>query len=297
MGTLYLVATPIGNHEDIMARALRVLREVPLIAAEDTRHTGRLLAHFGIETPMVSYHAHNQRSRRERLVAALAIGAVAFVSDAGTPGISDPGHDLVVAAVDAGHTVSPIPGPSAVAAAVGASGLVEGPFLALGFLPRRGPDRRQVIARAGAAGVPLVLFEAPGRLAETLSELRQAWGDRPAAVLRELTKRHEEIQRGTLDSLSAVAQQAPPRGEIVVVVGAQPDAHEHDEDAAHIVGRLRQAGLSPSQAAREAATLTGLSRSTLYDLARSTDLGNVALVEESDGEPGANQHDSSAAKP
>ena len=288
MGTLYLVATPIGNVEDITVRALRVLREVPLIAAEDTRHTGRLLAHFGIQTPMLSYHAHNQRSRRERLVAALTVGDVALVSDAGTPGISDPGHDLVVAAVDAGHKVSPIPGPSAVAAAVGASGLVDGPFLALGFLPRRGPDRRQVIARAGAAGVPLVLFEAPGRLAETLSELRQAWGDRPAAVLRELTKRHEEIQRGTLASLGDVAHRAPPRGEIVVVVGAQTDANQHDEDATQIVRRLRQAGLSPSQAAREAAALTGLPRSTLYDLARSTGLGDAVLVEEADGEPGAN---------
>lgn len=269
MGVLHLVATPIGNLEDMTARAVRVLGEVSLIAAEDTRHTGRLLAHFGIATPMVSYHAHNERARRERVVGALDAGDVALVSDAGTPGISDPGHDLVVAAVAAGHRVSPVPGPSAVAAAVGASGLVDGAFLALGFLPRRGPDRRLAIARAGGAGVPVLLFEAPGRLAGTLDDLADAWGDRPAAVLRELTKRHEEIRRGTLRPLAAEARAAPPRGEIVVVVGADGEAGRGDEtDAAEMIAGLRRAGLSASQAAREAAAATGLPRSTLYRLAQ-----------------------------
>lgn len=269
MGVLHLVATPIGNLEDMTARAVRVLGEVSLIAAEDTRHTGRLLAYFGIATPMVSYHAHNERARRERVVGALDAGDVALVSDAGTPGISDPGHDLVVAAVAAGHRVSPVPGPSAVAAAVGASGLVDGAFLALGFLPRRGPDRRLAIARAGGAGVPVLLFEAPGRLAGTLDDLADAWGDRPAAVLRELTKRHEEIRRGTLRALAAEARAAPPRGEIVVVVGADGEAGRGDEtDAAEMIAGLRRAGLSASQAAREAAAATGLPRSTLYRLAQ-----------------------------
>jgi 16S rRNA (cytidine1402-2'-O)-methyltransferase len=269
MGTLFLVATPIGNLEDITARALRVLREVPLIAAEDTRHSGRLLAHFGIETPMVSYHAHNERARRDRLLAALERGDVALVTDAGSPGISDPGRDLVAAALAAGHRVSPVPGPSSVVAAAGASGLVEGPFLVLGFLPRKGEERRGTIARAGRAGVPVLLFEAPGRLAETLDDLAAAWGDRPAVVLRELTKRHEEIRPGTLRELAAAARREPPRGEIVVVVGAEPEATANDgADAAEVVASLRRAGLSPSQAAREAAAVTGLPRSALYELAR-----------------------------
>lgn len=277
MGVLHLVATPIGNLEDMTARAVRVLGEVSLIAAEDTRHTGRLLAHFGIATPMVSYHAHNERARRERVVGALDAGDVALVSDAGTPGISDPGRDLVVAAVAAGHRVSPVPGPSAVAAAVGASGLVDGAFLALGFLPRRGPDRRLAIARAGGAGVPVLLFEAPGRLAGTLDDLADAWGDRPAAVLRELTKRHEEIRRGTLRALAIEARAAPPRGEIVVVVGADGEAGRGDEtDAAEMIAGLRRAGLSASQAAREAAAATGLPRSTLYRLAQEAAPGPTA---------------------
>jgi 16S rRNA (cytidine1402-2'-O)-methyltransferase len=269
MGTLYLVATPIGNLEDITARALRVLREVGLIAAEDTRHTGRLLAHFAIATPLLSYHAHNERARRERLLAALANGDVALVSDAGTPGISDPGRDLVVAAVAAGHTVTPVPGPSAVAAAVGVSGLVEGPFVSLGFLPRRGEARRRALARAGATGFPVVLFEAPGRLAATLAELAVLWGDREAVVMRELTKLHEETVRGTLSRLAERWRQSPPRGEVVVVVGGAGEQAANDRsDVERIVAELRRAGLSPSAAAREAAALTGLPRSELYRLAR-----------------------------
>jgi 16S rRNA (cytidine1402-2'-O)-methyltransferase len=269
MGTLHLVATPIGNLEDITARALRVLREASLIAAEDTRHTGRLLAHFGIATPLLSYHAHNERARRERLLAALATGDVALVSDAGTPGISDPGRDLVLAALAAGHSVSPVPGPSAVAAAVGVSGLVEGPFVSLGFLPRRGAERRRVLARAGATGFPVVLFEAPGRLAASLAELAAVWGDREAVVMRELTKLHEESVRGTLSALADRWRREPPRGEIVVVVGgAEPAATVDPTDAARIVAELRRAGLSPSAAAREAAAVTGLPRSELYRLAR-----------------------------
>ena len=279
MGTLHLVATPIGNLEDITARALRVLAEVPLIAAEDTRHTGRLLAHFGIETPMISYHAHNERARRERLLGALGEGDLALVSDAGTPGISDPGRDLVAAALDAGHRVSPVPGASALTAAVAASGLVAGPFLALGFLPREGSGRRTALARAGAAGVPVVLFEAPGRVGATVAELLAAWGDRPAVVLRELTKRHEEMLRGCLSQLSALFDDAPPRGEVVIVVGSTEEGNAVGEDIDALLGGLRAAGLSPSQAAREAAVMTGRPRSELYDRARQVP---VAVK----GEPG-----------
>lgn len=269
MGTLYLVATPIGNLEDITARALRVLREVPLIAAEDTRHTGRLLAHFDIGTPLISYHAHNERARRERLLAALVEGDLALVSDAGTPGISDPGRDLVAAALQVGHRVSPVPGPSALTAAVAASGLVAGPFLSLGFLPRRGQERRTALARAGAAGVPVVLFEAPGRMTATAVELLAAWGDRPVAFLRELTKRHEEVRLGRLSEAADGFGGGPLRGEIVLVVGAAEEGTATaSEDLDAVLAGLRSAGLSPSQIAREAAAITGLPRSELYDRAR-----------------------------
>ena len=268
MGTLYLVATPIGNLEDITARALRVLREVSLIAAEDTRHTGRLLAHFGIRTPTLSYHAHNERGRRERLLAALGTGDVAVVSDAGSPGISDPGRDLVDAALAAGHTVSPVPGPSALIAAASVSGLVPGPFVALGFLPRRGADRAAAVGRASATGYPVVLFEAPGRLAATLTNLAAALGDREAVVCRELTKMHEELRRGRLGSLAAHYAVHPARGEIVVVVGAAEAVAVAGDDATRVLTGLLRGGLGPSQAAREGAAVTGLPRSELYALAR-----------------------------
>ncbi len=268
MGTLYLVATPIGNLDDITARALRVLREVSLIAAEDTRHTGRLLAHFEIRTPTLSYHAHNERGRRERLLAALGRGDVAVVTDAGSPGISDPGRDLVDAALAAGHAVSPVPGPSALIAAVSVSGLVPGPFVALGFLPRRGAGRAAAVGRAGATGYPVVLFEAPGRLAATLTDLAAALGDREAVVCRELTKMHEELRRGRLASLAAHYAVNPARGEIVVVVGAAEAVAVAGDDAARVLTGLLRGGLGPSQAAREGAAVTGLPRSELYALAR-----------------------------
>src|SRR5215213_8803780 len=198
MGTLYVVATPIGNLEDLSPRAVRVLREVDLIAAEDTRHSRRLLAHFGIKTPTVSYHEHNQRTRRELLLGALASGNVGLITDAGTPGVSDPGADLVAAAIEAGYRVSPIPGASALAAAVSASGLIDGPFLTLGFLPSERGERLRLVARAATAGFPIVLFESARRLGPTLQELVEILGDRPAVVLRELTKIHEEVRAGTL---------------------------------------------------------------------------------------------------
>ena len=190
MGTLFLVATPIGNLRDMTERGRAVLAEVGLIAAEDTRRTRTLLSHFGIATRLVSYHEHNERSRRDEVLTALASGDVALVSDAGTPGISDPGNDIVNAAVAAGHAIVPVPGPSALIAAVSMSGLVDGPFVALGFLPRKGPERRLRLGRATATGFPLAIFEAPTRLEELLRELALLLGDRPAVVCRELTKLH-----------------------------------------------------------------------------------------------------------
>ena len=285
MGILYLVATPIGNLEDVSARALRVLREVSLIAAEDTRHTGRLLAHFGIDAPLLSVHAHNERGRRDRVLAALADGDVALVSDAGTPAISDPGQDLVAAVAGAGFRVSPVPGPSAVTAAVSASGLVAGPFVVLGFLPRRGAERAAAMARAGATGYPVVLFEAPGRLAATLADLRRGFGDREAAVCRELTKLHEEIGRGRLSELAERYGTTAVRGEVVVVVGGgTAGSGAVEDDVIRLLTEMLRAGLGPSQAAREAAAATGLPRSTLYELALVTRRDDSPGTE--DGEKG-----------
>lgn len=277
MGTLYVVATPIGNLDDVSPRALRTLQTVSLIAAEDTRHSQRLLKRYAIGTPLLSYHQHNQRERRERLLRALDVGDVAVISDAGTPGISDPGADLVESALAAGHRVSPIPGPSALAAAVSASGLIDGQFVSLGFLPRAEGARRQLIARAAATGWPLVLFESPNRLAATLEFLREALGDRAAVLLRELTKIHEEVRPGTLGSLLEASRAQPARGEIALVVAGGAQAAAPDDEAAEVLRTLRRAGLSASQAAREAAAITGMPRAALYELARDVDTRSVGL--------------------
>jgi 16S rRNA (cytidine1402-2'-O)-methyltransferase len=268
MGTLYLVATPIGNLEDITRRAVRVLGEVGLIAAEDTRRTGLLLRHLGIATPLVSYHAHNERARLAALLGHLASGDLALVSDAGTPGLSDPGHALVVAALAAGHAVTPIPGPSALLAAVTASGLVPDGFTFLGFLPRRSAEAARLLATVAALPHPLIVYEAPHRLVDTLGALLAALGDRPAVAARELTKLHEEFRRAPLSALLAQYRQESPRGEFVLIVdGAPPPPPPAPADALAVLRDLLAAGRTPSQAAREAAQRTGLPRQELYQLA------------------------------
>lgn len=278
MSTLYVVATPIGNLTDMSARAVQTLRDVKLIAAEDTRHSRRLLSHFEIRTPLISYHQHNQSARRSRILKALEEGDVALISDAGTPAISDPGADLVAAAHAAGHRVSPVPGPSALAAAVSASGLIEGPFVSLGFLPRRSVERHLLVARTAAFGMPVVLFESANRVAATLSDLSEAFGDRPAVVLREMSKVHEEVRTGTLITLREWADDARLLGELVIVVAGLEQASESEDDAVVVLQTLRKAGLSASQAAREAAVLTGRPRSELYELARKADgTGSIGL--------------------
>lgn len=267
MGALYVVATPIGNLEDMSPRAVRTLREVGLIAAEDTRHSRKLLTHFSISTPLISYHEHNARERRERLLSALERQDVALITDAGTPAVSDPGSDLVAAALASGYEVIPIPGPSALTTAASVSGLIDGPFSMLGFLPRDATARTTTIARAAATGWPMVLFEAANRVTDTLTALETALGDRAAVVCRELTKMHEEIRAGTLRELQTWAAEAPPRGEVVVVVSGAEAERASDSDAASVVRLLRRSGLSASKAAREAAAITGLPRSQLYEMA------------------------------
>ena len=271
LGTLYIVATPIGNMADITQRALQVLKTVPLVAAEDTRHTRRLWGRHDIETQLVSYHARSDSSRREELLAHLAAGNdLALVTDAGTPVVSDPGGLLVAAWTARGGRVLPIPGPSAVLAALVVSGLPVARFGFEGFLPRRGAERRQRIERVCADDRATVLFEAPGRAAATLADLAAACGsDRKASLSRELTKLHEETWRGTLGELAARAGETAPRGEITIVLAgadadiAQPASIGLDAGRAE-VDRLVGKGMSRSSAAREVAQRTGLPRRDLF---------------------------------
>ena len=268
MGTLYVVATPIGNLQDFTPRAIETLRSVDLIAAEDTRHSGALRNAFEIPTPMISYHHHNRQQREQRLLDALAEGDVALISDAGTPGIADPGREIVEAALREGHRVVPIPGASSLVAAVSASGLVEGPFVFLGFLARRGEERRAEIAKAAATGWPLVLFESPVRLVDTLGDLEGALGDRDAVVARELTKLHEEIVRGPLSGLAERFGSGDVRGEIVIVVGPADVTERAEADLPELARRLLSDGLKPSKAARELAAIAGIAGDEAYAIVR-----------------------------
>jgi len=218
MSTLYLVATPIGNLEDISARALRMLREAVLIAAEDTRHTAKLLRHYDIHTPCISYHEHNKLVRLERVLQALQQGDVALVSDAGTPALNDPGYELVRAVINGGHAVSPIPGPCAPIAALVASGLPTDSFLYLGYLPRKSNDRQRLLERISSLPYTLIFLEAPHRLLASLQDLLAQLGDRQVAVGRELTKLHEEFFRGNLGQAYEHFTQNTPRGEFTLVV-------------------------------------------------------------------------------
>lgn len=267
MGILYVVATPIGNLQDLTARAVETLRSVSLIAAEDTRHSGTLLKTYDIQTPMLSYHHHNRKQREERLLRELAAGDVALISDAGTPGIADPGREIIESARGAGYRVVPIPGASSLVAAVSASGLVDGPFVFLGFLTRKGEARRAELARAAGTGWPVVVFESPVRLAGTLADLRDALGDREATVARELTKLHEEFVTDRLGELATRYSGEEVRGEIVIVTGPAAD-EAAGTDARSLIRRLLADGLKPSKAAREVAAIAGIPGDEAYALVR-----------------------------
>ncbi len=267
-GILYLVATPIGNLEDITARALRVLAEVDLVAAEDTRVSGRLLHHFAIEKPLVSYYEQNKRAREGRLLAALQEGKnIALISDAGTPGLSDPGADLVKAAIRAGIEVVAIPGASALLTALTASGLEDGAFCFEGFLPRDGAARRKRLAALSNERRVLVFYEAPHRLCAVLEDMAAAFGPQRAAVAcRELTKLHEEKLRGTLAELQAHFHAVEPRGEFTLVIAGAADAPV-SADAAEVAAAFQQLlaqGMPRRQAAREIATRYGVSAREIY---------------------------------
>jgi 16S rRNA (cytidine1402-2'-O)-methyltransferase len=218
VGTLYLVATPIGNLDDMTLRAVHVLESVPLIAAEDTRHTLKLLTHFGLRRPLVSLHAHNEVRQLQTILNRLEQHDVALVSDAGTPALSDPGVRLVSAAVAAGYPVVPVPGPSAVLAALTSSGLPTNQFTFLGFLPRKRGELERVIRDAGEAKRTFIFFESPHRVQKTLAIMASALGPRSLVVAREITKVHEEFLRGTPATLLEHFAKSPPRGELTVVV-------------------------------------------------------------------------------
>jgi 16S rRNA (cytidine1402-2'-O)-methyltransferase len=266
MGTLYIVATPIGNLADITLRALRVLRGAHLIAAEDTRTTNKLLARYQIDTPLISYHEHNKLTRLERIFQALESGDVALVSDAGTPGLSDPGYELVREAIARGVAVSAVPGPTALVAALVVSGLPCDSFVYVGFVPRAPARRRTFWEGLASEKRTLVTFEAPHRLRACLQEALRALGDREIAVARELTKLHEEVFRGTISE--ALERFAEPRGEVTLVIAGAPTTVEAwpEERVRHALEAATAAGASPAQAARQVAATSGWSRRAVYRL-------------------------------
>jgi 16S rRNA (cytidine1402-2'-O)-methyltransferase len=292
MGTLYLVSTPIGNMEDITLRALRVLREVDVIAAEDTRHTRRLLARYEIATPCIAYHEHNKLGRLDDVLTALANGDVALVSDAGTPGMSDPGFELVNACIAASFPVVPIPGPSAPIAALVASGLATDQFTYLGFLPRRGADRRALLHLLADLPQTLVCFEAPHRILDSLEDMLKILGDRRLVIARELTKLHEEFRRELISQALAHFAAHRPRGEFTLVVEGRglraaranafammkpvsgaPDAESLPSEAevATRLRVLREQGKSGSAAARQVARELSINKSLVYQIWISLD--------------------------
>ncbi len=270
MNTLFIVPTPIGNLEDITLRALRILREVRLIAAEDTRTTRKLLDRYEIKTPLTSYHEHNKLTKLETIFEALTAGDVALVSDAGTPGISDPGFELIREAIAREVTVVPLPGPSAAITALVASGLPADSYVYLGFLPRKTKALYETLATLASERRTLVVYESPNRLSETLFAVVEMLGDRPVAVARELTKIHEEIRRGPVSTVLAHYLAHEPRGEVCLVIGGAPDqAPESPWDEARVRAALRSrldAGETRSQAVKAVAAESGWERRAVYDL-------------------------------
>lgn len=268
-GTLYIVPTPIGNLEDITLRALRILREVTLIAAEDTRTTRVLLSHYEISTPLTSYHEHNKLVKLDALFAALESGDVALVSDAGTPGISDPGYELINAAIARGYRIEPLPGASAIITALVGSGLPADGFVYLGFLPRKAKARADFLAEIAEERRTLIAYESPNRLLDSLAAVQAVLGDRRLCVARELTKLYEEFFRGTASAAIAHYSANPPRGEIVLVIGGAAAEAESAWDAARVqaaLDALLTDGESLSQAAKIIAARSGWKRRDVYAL-------------------------------
>lgn len=269
-GTLYLISTPIGNLEDITHRAVRLLGHVDLIACEDTRHTRKLLNHYGIITRTISYHEHNEQERAGQLLKLIESGSdVAIVSDAGTPGISDPGFRLTRLAIEGGARVVPVPGPSALVTALVASGLPTDEFFFGGFLPARSGARRTRLKEVAGMRATLIFYEAPHRIAATLRDAHEVLGERTAVVARELTKIHEEIARGRLSELAARFSSGDARGEMVLIIdrdtiqeGTSTEVHVSTIGA--LVDALEKDGMDHRAALKKAARELGLSRDEAY---------------------------------
>jgi 16S rRNA (cytidine1402-2'-O)-methyltransferase len=268
MGILYLVATPIGNLEDITMRALRILKEVRLIAAEDTRTSRVLLQHFGITTPLTSYHEHNKLGKLDTIFDTLKLGDVALISDAGTPAISDPGYELVREAIQQGYSVVPIPGANAIATALIASGLPTDGFVYLGFLPKKQNARRELLETMKAEKRTLICYESPHRLADTLGLVMSVMGEtRPVCVAREMTKLYEEFFRGTAKEAHTRFGDENPKGEITLVISGAPESANWDKVRvlAELDRRLED-GESLSSAAKAVANASGWKKNAVYEL-------------------------------
>jgi len=268
MSDLYLVATPIGNLEDMSFRAVRILKEVPLIAAEDTFTSSKLLKNYKIDTPLTSYHDHNKAAKTEVLINHLNEADLALVSDAGTPAINDPGFILVQAALAAGHRVVPVPGPSAPIAALSAAGLPTDNFLYLGYLPRKKKARQDLLNIVKDLPWTLIFLETPHRLLSALEDCLSILGDRQIAVARELTKLHEEIQRGSINQVWEYYSEKKPKGEITLVIAGRKKEQNWDQKRLlKVIQEEAEAGsVSPSQLAKRLAKVSGWSRKDIYDL-------------------------------
>ena len=266
MGTLYLVPTPIGNLEDITLRALTVLREVSLIAAEDTRRAAILLSHFDLHTPVTSYFEHNKLSKLDRILAALEQGDVALISEAGTPGLSDPGYELIRSAIERGYRIVPLPGATAAITALVASGLPTDSFVFVGFLSRKAGERRRMLEAVKAEGRTLIFYEAPHRVVETLEDMLAVFGNRSICAARELSKVHEELWRG---SITAAIERfsAEALGEFVLVVAGAAEEARWDEERvqAALHGEIER-GASSNEAAKRVAALSGWNKREVYAL-------------------------------
>lgn len=272
-GTLFLVSTPIGNLGDMSHRAVEVLSSAALVIAEDTRHSRRLLEHYRVSTPLSSYHEHNEAKETPRLIARLRAGdSIALISDAGTPLISDPGSRLVAAALDAEVAVVPIPGASSVMAALVASGLPLERFTFLGFLPRKGRERAEIMTEIVESRATVVLFEAPNRVAATLDALVEAGaGERQAVVARELTKRFEEFKRGSVAGLATVYGKADPKGEVVLVIAGAEERTVSASDLNEAAKKLRELGNSPREVMDYLVSTLGAPRNAAYRIAHESE--------------------------
>jgi 16S rRNA (cytidine1402-2'-O)-methyltransferase len=286
-GKLFIVATPIGNLEDITLRALRTLKEVDLIACEDTRHTRKLLTHFEIHKPLISYHEHNERTRSKELIEALLSGKnVAVVSDAGTPGISDPGADVISAAIDAGIEIIPIPGPSALITALIASGLPTHAFRFIGFLPAKSTVRKAKLEQLVDSRVTLIFYESPHRLERVIEDLFAAFGNRRAVIARELTKVHEEFKRGFLADFSAGVNEQTARGEYVIIVegNTSTESPQTGTIVEQVNALIENSGLSKKDAIKQIARLNGLSKSEVYQQVVNDKSEGITTETQSHGE-------------